>query len=325
MNGLAIADRTRTLLRSPAVVGFEGPFFDVIESMVAGLGRSVVRRPGLLAVPGGPMTISSHVDRHGFVTGGGGRVRYASSVAAHRPLGPRQAAVICQRFVHERVGAYDPESGQTLAIGTIDHGAHCGIAGVEMQVPELSDLPPGTPVGFLANDNDEDERIAGQLDNALCVAMALELLSEGFDGTALFTAGEEAGVSWKALVEWFDRPTDRLIVLDTSPFDDGAPVDRGVAVLRSRDAGGAFSVETTRRMADAASAASVEVVWKDEFLASSGRPLGRTELGRVVDATAGAVTGTTLQVPTTDYHTNREATTLEAIAAVGRTLEAFVA
>lgn len=325
LNASQIAARTRSLLASPAVVGFEAPFFDTIESIVTDLGHRVERRHGLLAVAGGPVTISAHVDRHGFVTASGGRVVYASSVAAHRSLGPRQATVVCRRFAHEHVAAYDPESGVILAVGTVEHGEHCGMDGVELSVPELSEIPPGIPVGFVANEPHKSATIAGQLDNALSVAIAIELLSDGFDGSVLFTAGEEAGVSWKALVKWFGEPTDQLVVLDTSPFDDGGAADRGAVVLRARDAGGTFSNETTTRMAEAAVSVGVEVVWKDMLLASLGRPIGRTELGRVVEATAGAVTGTTLQIPTTDYHTNHEATTLSAIAASARTLEAFLA
>ncbi len=234
------------------------------------------------------------------------------------------AAVVCQRFGSEQVVAYDPQTGKTLATGTVAHAAHCGKNPVDLVVTEFSKLGPGVPVGFEATDSEDTTSISGQLDNALSVAMAIELLNDGFDGTVLFTAGEEAGVSWKPLVDWFGHPTDRLVVLDTSPFDDSGLINRGVVVLRARDAGGQFSATATARMAAAAQSASTEVVWKDKFLQDLGRPLGRTELGRVIAATKGSVTGTTLQIQTTDYHTNYETTSLRAIAAVGRTLEAFL-
>ncbi|MBK8978166.1 MAG: hypothetical protein IPM29_19855 [Planctomycetes bacterium] len=44
------------------------------------------------------------------------------------------------------------------------------------------------------------------------------------------------------------------------------------------------------------------------------RSLGVTELGRLVAAAGGRVTGTTLQVPTTDYHTADESASLRAVA-----------
>lgn len=43
--------------------------------------------------------------------------------------------------------------------------------------------------------------------------------------------------------------------------------------------------------------------------------LGRTELGRLVAATNGAINGTTLQIPTTGYHTTHETTSLASVTA----------
>jgi putative aminopeptidase FrvX len=51
---------------------------------------------------------------------------------------------------------------------------------------------------------------------------------------------------------------------------------------------------------------------------------GRTELGRLIAATSGEVTGTTLQIPTTGYHTTRETASLESISAAIRVLRTFV-
>ncbi|HHP7230942.1 MAG TPA: hypothetical protein ACFCUY_08800 [Xenococcaceae cyanobacterium] len=44
--------------------------------------------------------------------------------------------------------------------------------------------------------------------------------------------------------------------------------------------------------------------------------LGRTELGRLVTASKGEINGTTLQIPSTNYHTPNETAALAAIAAV---------
>ncbi|MGB3737065.1 MAG: hypothetical protein WA964_19075 [Ilumatobacter sp.] len=187
----------------------------------------------------------------------------------------------------------------------------------------LADLEPGTPVGFASGLRRTGVWLTGQLDNVVTVAVIVELLAAGFDGTALFTAGEEAGRSWQPIVEWMPPRSDELVVLDTSPFDTTDEVERGVVVLRHRDAGETFSRGRTEQLADAARSTGAEIVWKDAVLAERGRPLGRTELGRVVATTGGRVTGTTLQVPTTDYHINREATTEAAVAATMSTLLAY--
>ena len=70
--------------------------------------------------------------------------------------------------------------------------------------------------------------------------------------------------------------------------------------------------------------------FKDEYIANQNQsrakpyPLGRTELGRVAAATAGAINGTTLQIPTTEYHTATETASLSAISAVIRLLLGYV-
>jgi putative aminopeptidase FrvX len=52
--------------------------------------------------------------------------------------------------------------------------------------------------------------------------------------------------------------------------------------------------------------------------------LGRTELGRLIAATDGQITGTTLQIPTTGYHTTSETASLRSVAAVLRLLETYL-
>lgn len=317
--------RTTQLLGVPSVVGFEQPLIDVLAAELATLGRAVIRRPGLLAAPGGETTVSAHIDRHGFVTAGGGWLRYAASVDLGRPLTTKLAQAVCERSQLEHVIAYSSTDGSVLAQGTIGHGQFCGAdADAAFTATGLSDAPVGTPVAFAGVTRCDEEWFRGQLDNALAVGVALELVASGFDGTVLFTAGEESGRSWRAISDWFDHPTNQLLVLDTSPFVDDAPVVDGAVVLRHADAGASFDAEFTRRVADAARSADRQVVWKDELLAAQGRPLGRTELGRVAQESDGSITGTTLQIPTTDYHTNHESTTVSAIAACCNVLTSFL-
>lgn len=324
-----MVDRTRLYLATPAVVGHEGPFLDALANDLDGLGRAHHRSAGVLVAPGpGPALFSAHVDRHGLVTTDAERLDYAAHdpPGSHRPLSARASATICRRFDREEVVAYDSADGTILGTGTVAHGDHCGIGvGLELAADGLPALPPGTPVGFAAHVDVDGEWIRCQLDNVLSVAILMELLADGFTGTALFTCGEEAGRSWEGLQRALPDRTNQLVVLDTSPFDSADEAERGVVVLRHRDAGGHFDADRTGRLATAAQASGVEVVWKDDVLAAADRPLGRTELGRLIAATGGAVTGTTVQVPTTDYHSNHEATTVPAIAATLATLAAYLA
>jgi putative aminopeptidase FrvX len=47
-------------------------------------------------------------------------------------------------------------------------------------------------------------------------------------------------------------------------------------------------------------------------------------LGRLIAATDGQITGTTLQIPTTGYHTTSETASLRSVAAVLRLLETYL-
>jgi len=316
-----IAHRALRYLTTPAVVGFEDAFVSLLHDELVAMGCQVERRPTLLAAVGGPDSLSVHVDRHGFVTGEHGRLRYAATELSNRPMPPNLATAICQRSTDEVVYAYEPRDGSVRAEATITHAAHCGLGpDLDLVVAAFAAVAPGSPVAFKTAGTLEDGWLRGQIDNTICVALAMELLAGGFDGTVLFTQGEEAGRSWQALASWYDSPTSDLIVLDTSPFDGPGPASAGMVVLRGADAGAAFDAETTARLAHHADIAGVPVVWKDQRLAEDGKPLGRTELGHVISETRGRVTGSTLQIPTTEYHTNHESTTLTAIQSASKVL-----
>ena len=85
----------------------------------------------------------------------------------------------------------------------------------------LEHLVAGTPVALRDNLRIQDGYLSGQLDNVLTAAILVHLFEHGFQGTAFFTAQEEAGRSWRYLLEWFRRfgnSTNDLVVLDTSPY-----------------------------------------------------------------------------------------------------------
>ncbi len=316
MHSEHIAELTNRYLAVPSVVGFEEPFIAALEADLDRIGRPHHRTAGLLAVPGHGWTVSAHIDRHGLVTDTGGVLRYAAAeIGEHRTLGPRARTAVCTRFADEDVAAYDPATGVPVATATVDHGDHCGLDhSAELFAEPFTDLPAGVPVAFAAPASPPREGwISGQLDNTVSAAMAIALLEAGFGGTVLFTLGEEIGRSWEALVDWFDEPERRLLVLDTSPFDDEAPAADGAAVLRHRDAGAAFDAETVALVEATADEVGVPVIWKDRLLEAHQKPLGRTELGRLVAGTDGRATGATLQIPTTDYHSNHETTSYVAI------------
>jgi hypothetical protein len=78
----------------------------------------------------------------------------------------------------------------------------------------LDAVVAGTPVAFKDRLQVSEGRLSGQLDNVLTAAALVYLFETGFQGTAFFTAQEEAGRSWRYLLEWFRRfggSTNRLL------------------------------------------------------------------------------------------------------------------
>jgi hypothetical protein len=164
------------------------------------------------------------------------------------------------------------------------------------------------------------------------VAILVYLFELGFRGTAFFTAQEEAGRSWRYLLEWFRRfggSTNDLIVLDTSPYATPELARRQQVVLRERDANAGFNVALTARLEEICRRLGISFSYKDRFIGEQNRALrpgeaprslGSTEMGRIIAASGGLVDGTTLQIPTTGYHTMHESAPIDACDAFIRLL-----
>lgn len=186
----------------------------------------------------------------------------------------------------------------------------------------------GTPVAFKDRLQVSEGRLSGQLDNVLTAAALVYLFETGFQGTAFFTAQEEAGRSWRYLLEWFRRfggSTNRLFVVDTSPFPSVEEADRQLLVLRERDANASFNQDATELVDSFCRQNNLSFLYKNRYVEADNeqrravgknpRSLGSTEMGRIIAASGGLVDGTTLQIPTSGYHTMAEVASCESVAA----------
>jgi len=171
-------------------------------------------------------------------------------------------------------------------------------------------------------------RLEGQLDNVVTAAALVHLFSLGFEGTAFFTAQEEAGKSWRYLLEWFRRfggSTNRLFVVDTSPFPDIESANSQLLVLREKDANASFNREATAMIENLCHKHKLSYLYKNRYVEAENqrrltvgekpRSLGSTEMGRIIAASNGLVDGTTIQLPTSGYHTMQESASVEAVEA----------
>lgn len=169
----------------------------------------------------------------------------------------------------------------------------------------------------------ENNLVSAQLDNVVSVALILNLYQLGYQGTAFFTASEEAGKSWRFLLEYFRRfniDTNELLVLDTSPYKNIEDITYLDVVLRNRDQNGYFRSPLKNKIKRICLENRINYHYKDAYLKNQydqkgiqGGSLGVTELGRIIKATKGQIQGTTLQLPTIGYHTTKETATSKSV------------
>lgn len=331
-------DLLKTLIRQPSVVGAEHSFFRVLQRELEERGAKVTWYEGLLVAQGNnPMStmFSAHIDRHGLVCTGPNEFQYAAFIAANKTdllnnsVSEELMAKISERFAGESVFAYETWSGLYRGNGVINNAYVCEYRNnLIFEVDGLESVFAGTPVAFVDKLKIEDGRFYGQLDNVLSAAALVHLFSLGFEGTAFFTAQEEAGKSWRYLLEWFRRfggSTNRLFVVDTSPFPDLETVNKQQVVLRHKDANSSFNLESTQIVEQICKKEKIDYLFKDEYVETNNKKriamgeqpqsLGSTELGRIVSASNGLVDGTTIQIPTTGYHTMHESASVDAVEA----------
>lgn len=325
-------DILKQLIRIPSVVGAEHPFFMFVKRELEEIGVTVEYYDGVLVAKGSEPEsgyISAHADRHGLICTGHNEFQYAAFIAKNRAdlTGTSNSEKLLHsftsRFVDEKVQAYQPYSGTYLGLGTIKEAFLCERRNnIIFKVEGFDFLFPGTPIAFMDKLEIKDDLISAQLDNVLSVAVIIHMYNIGYRGTAFFTASEEAGKSWRFLLEWFRRfdiSTNELLVLDTSPYTSLDDINSLDIVLRNRDSNAVFRSPLKNKIKNIAIEEKIKYHFKDAYLKNLMRQngtngsLGTTELGRVIHATKGEIQGATLQIPTIGYHTVNETTSLKAV------------
>ena len=322
------------LIRQPSVVGSEHSFFRLLQRVLEERSIKVDWYEGLLVASGkNPHSamFSAHIDRHGLMCTGPNEFQYAAFVAGSRSdlLGNSASELlmnkISQRFNGLPVMAYEPWSGIYRGTGVIKKSIICDKRNnLIFEIEGLEHLIAGTPVAFADKLRLSDSRITGQLDNVLTAAMLVHLFDLGFEGTVFFTAQEEAGKSWRYLLEWFRRfgqAKNQLIVVDTSPFSTLDEANAQQLVLRNKDVNAEFTPASTQRLKSLCDNLGISYIFKDDYIAAKNKitpdkySLGSTEMGRIIAASNGLVQGSTLQIPTTDYHTTNESASIKSCEA----------
>ncbi|HHO41933.1 MAG TPA: peptidase M42 [Epsilonproteobacteria bacterium] len=332
-------DLLKQLIRSPSVVGAENPFFLTLKRELEEIGIQTTLYEGVLVAQGNKPEsgyISSHVDRHGLICTGPNEFQYAAYISKNlcdltgKSISEQTYANLADRFIGHAAQAYSPCSGNYQGIGKIVSSYICQRRkNLIFEIEGLEHLMPNTPVAFLDKLTVEEEYFSSQLDNVLSNAIVVYLYQIGYQGTAFFTAEEEAGKSWRYLLEWFrrfDSTTQELLILDTSPYPDKESILKQDVVFRRRDTHAKFSSPLQYQMIRICRKHKISYDYKDRYIrernkqaildGKSPSSLGSTELGRLIVASKGSIQGTSLQIPTTDYHTINETARIEAVIKV---------
>ncbi len=330
-------DILKHLIRRPSVVGAEHPFFLSLKRELDEIGIKTTLYEGLLVAQGDDPDkgmLSAHIDRHGLICTGPNEFQYAAFMTQNRgdltgdSIAEQTYMSIVERFKQQSVQAYEPWSGSYLGLGVIDNAYICERRkNLVFEVKGLEHLLPGTPVAFVDTLDNKSGLLSAQLDNVISAAVIIYLYKSGYQGTAFFTAQEESGKSWRFLLEWFRRfnqSTDRLLVLDTSPYPTREEAESQHLVLRHCDANATFDSPLNTEIEALCSRLNITHSYKDTYLKTENEKrlaegkkensLGSTEMGRIIAASEGSIQGTTLQIPTTGYHTTAETASVESVA-----------
>jgi len=324
-----VVAKTIEYLAVPAVVGHEQNFMRFLQNDFEKLGITVKKHKGLLEISGrAPHStiISAHIDRHGLISMGDGHYGYAAEYIKENKYNvdgtptKKMLTAIGERFNGEEVYAYDPETGNKLGEGVISQ------AGPKMldnncifTIEGMEDLPPNIPIAYARTAESDGTYLKGQIDNVVSLGVIYALFQNGFQGTALLTCEEEIGQSWGYIEDWLqvhNIETKELIIIDTSPYRESAPVEGGVVVLRNRDKSALFDKCLTQKIKQRCTDKLIGFQFKDEYLTALGvdtNGLGSTELGRIIQHSNGRWSGSTVQIPTTEYHTSYETTSRTSI------------
>ena len=293
------------------------------------LGLSAYKHNGLLEITKDKpdcAIIAAHIDRHGLISLGDDEYVYAAQYIKEIKYGENNKSsrklleAISARFEGESVYAYHPYTGEKLAEGYIQ-ACYPDIRNNDAQffLEGIPQLEQNVPLAYSRQARFENERLKGQIDNAISIAVVYALYEAGYDGIALLTREEEIGKSWIHIAEYLEGmriETDRLMVLDTSPFSDENVIDDGQVIFRTRDKSECFNEKFVAELTKRCVSVDIPYQIKDREMIAAGKEiddLGSTELGRLVEGTNGQWNGATIQIPTLMYHTSNETTTAKAI------------
>lgn len=333
-----ILNKVKEYIEVPSVVGYEGPFVEYLQHSFTEKWLTTERMNNFLVVhwkKPNSQIISVHIDRHGVIKTGRNEYKYASFVVekdwyhVDYYKSPDFLSWLYNEYVNEKVVAYDYTTGEELGQAYIeDVYMNPSTSQLRFTINGMDDLKIWTPLSYSLwhEDDVNNKRFSGQIDNVISVALVSYLYELWFEGTCLFTPEEEIGQSRSYIHYYMQKhslPYKKLMVLDTCPFETDVHLNDGSVVLRNQDALSHFNLTEVFLVQTIANV--LEIPWikaddeiKEEniVLVEKGlqpKGLGITELGQLISHTNAEYLWFTIQIPTTWYHTNHETASYASI------------
>ncbi len=308
-----IIKTTNKFLRIPSVTLYEKPFLDYLYNKINKLDYELIKHSKYLVV--NPITkpkyiFTIHIDRNGIIKNDFGKYEISSFYGKkkkgdtfHRD-DKEFYQIVGLRYVNNNIISYNPENGKKyIKYKIINYNASSYKKRV---IFDLNKKPKDYEKVFMLDSKIFTYKyfISGQIDNIISVAVIYNILKEinnkKLNSTIIFTTEEEIGNSYNYILSYLNSKNifkyNRIIVLDTTPYENFAKKPKNFLTLRKGDFFGKFNLGLTNEIENKLKKLNINIDYKDS-------DIGKTELGRIILSSKNNLTGTTIQIPSVSYHT----------------------
>ncbi len=318
---------TNEFLSIPSTITNEQPFLKYLNKKITQLGYKTIQTDRYLIVKPkinqNPLYLfSTHIDRHGFIKNENNSIEYIAYYLKKK-LGLKfhkdyyDFYLSCaQRHTREEIFSYDENgnktSEHTLLRYNLDWKQKLVTFDIKKELGKCEKI-----FAIKSKLIQINNKISGQIDNVISAAVLFYLLkTTDFEQEIIFTTQEEIGKSFECVIEYLQEENKNLdiITLDTTPYENFNGKEKGFIVLRKGDENGSFNLELVENMHEFLESQNIPIYYKPSNI-------GMTELGRISTKSSGKYNGATIQIPSMNYHTSYETTTIESLENYLRIIE----
>lgn len=311
------------LLKIPSVTCYEKPLLEYLNKKAKKYGyeTKIIQNKYLIIKPkqkNSNYLISAHIDRHGMIKNNKGEIEFLSfnkRKELQLPFNKEDHDIFLQTglaHAKDNIISYNSKTGKKqkkykITRFNIDHKK-------KLVTYNLNKKPKKSEKIFMLESNiqTKENLFSGQIDNTISTAILLYLLkTTNFKQEIIFTTKEEIGESYKQPLHYLQKIKktknfQNIITIDTSPYENLKFKEKGFLTLRKGDEYSNYNKEISKK---------IKQNLKNKKIYCHIKPStnGRTELGKISKESKNKYNGTVIQLPTTNYHTTYETSTIESL------------